>query len=435
MTKGSLISAQAFAMVPNRAVLDHDLPLPALRFLCVIALGRDSVSGWTRMSSGLAIHRMGYKTRDHNVIGRLSKILLDRGYIDYVPGNGHGMSRYRVVYDQARPSEEQMRLEDEAEYDQQINDETDEQPDLGGDLSGRPRVAPASRPRGDATSRGATQQVAPDATQQVETYSRLSLQDKDSKNPKISESDTLRSTPPTAPQPVLPLPPSDLPPSPETNQAKPKRQEKPTPDTAALALEFADFYRAYPRKVARMAAERAYAKARNSATAETILAGLARFEFPADPKYTPHPASWLNGRRWEDEAPAPLADDPWGLKAWLAGPNAPQRPTERHWLWTYEQCVEVMEDTGLPETWRGDLSILGRWSVERFDSESVQFVLRQRGRRATASLAQIAADVDQWAKRYVSTEYRAEYRIPDPQGRGFNEGQHLPQWLERRQPA
>lgn len=434
MTKGSLISAQAFAMVPNRAVLDHDLPLPALRFLCVIALGRDSVSGWTRMSSGLAIHRMGYKTRDHNVIGRLSKILLDRGYIDYVPGNGHGMSRYRVVYDQARPSEEQMRLEDEAEYDQQINDETDEQPDLGGDLSGRPRVAPASRPRGDATSRGATQQVAPDATQQVETYSRLSLQDKDSKNPKISESDTLRSTPPTAPQPVLPLPPSDLPPSPETNQAKPKRQEKPTPDTAALALEFAAFYRAYPRKVARMAAEKAYAKARNSATAENILAGLARFEFPADPKYTPHPASWLNGRRWEDEPAPSLADDPWGLNAWLEGPKAPQmKPDEEAHRWVYAEYVEVMEHIGLPETWRGDLSILGRWSRERFVPDSVCFVLRQRGQIATTSIAQIAGPVDQWAKRY--SEERGTHRIPDPTGRGFNEGEHLPQWLERRQAA
>ncbi len=180
-----------------------------------------------------------------------------------------------------------------------------------------------------------------------------------------------------------------------------------------------------------MAAERAYAKARNSATHETIMAGLARAEFSANPKYIPHPATWLNGGGWEDEAPAPLEDDPWGLNAWLAGPKAPQmQPDEEAHRWVYEEYVDVMEEIGLPKTWRGDLSILGRWSRERFVPESVCFVLRQRGQIATTSIAQIAGPVDQWARRY--SEERGTHRIPDPHGRGFNEGQHLPPWLERR---
>lgn len=141
---------------------------------------------------------------------------------------------------------------------------------------------------------------------------------------------------------------------------------------------------------------------------------------------------WRPTQRANRMAPDPT--DPWGLKAWLAGPNAPQMiPGQEAYRWVYEEYVDVMEEIGLPETWRGDLSILGRWSRERFFPESVCFVLRQRGRRAYTSIAQIAGPVDEWAKRW--SEDRCNYRIPDPTGRGFNEGEHLPQWLERRQAA
>ena len=34
-----------------------------------------------------------------------------------------------------------------------------------------------------------------------------------------------------------------------------------------------------------------------------LLAGLRRFKFSPDPTYRPHPATWLNQRRWQDEAP------------------------------------------------------------------------------------------------------------------------------------
>ena len=34
-----------------------------------------------------------------------------------------------------------------------------------------------------------------------------------------------------------------------------------------------------------------------------LLEGLRRFKFSPDPTYRPHPATWLNQRRWQDDAP------------------------------------------------------------------------------------------------------------------------------------
>ncbi len=71
-----------------------------------------------------------------------------------------------------------------------------------------------------------------------------------------------------------------------------------TPDS------FAAFYALFPRKVARKAAEKAWARCATSPEAiEQIMAGL-RAQLPAmmkkDKEFIPHPASWLNGKRWED---------------------------------------------------------------------------------------------------------------------------------------
>ena len=70
---------------------------------------------------------------------------------------------------------------------------------------------------------------------------------------------------------------------------------------------FAEFWRAYPRKVGKAAAERAFLKA--GVPVETLIAAIARHQ--RTPQWTkdggqfiPHPASWLNGKRWEDEIAA-----------------------------------------------------------------------------------------------------------------------------------
>jgi hypothetical protein len=75
---------------------------------------------------------------------------------------------------------------------------------------------------------------------------------------------------------------------------------------------FAEFYRVYPRHVARGAAERAYRRIikNGEATEAELLAGAMRYaaaQDGTDPKYIKHPSTWLNGKCWLDE-PAPAAN-------------------------------------------------------------------------------------------------------------------------------
>lgn len=71
--------------------------------------------------------------------------------------------------------------------------------------------------------------------------------------------------------------------------------------------DFDRFWAAYPRRTAKGTARTAWAKAlKRGAAAETIIAAAEKFRdhlaaTKADPKYTPYPASWLNGERYDDE--------------------------------------------------------------------------------------------------------------------------------------
>jgi phage replication O-like protein O len=75
----------------------------------------------------------------------------------------------------------------------------------------------------------------------------------------------------------------------------------------ALRASFDVFYKAYPKKKARRDAERAWAKLNPSSELQpVILTALERQKQSEDwkrdkGKYIPYPATWLNGRRWEDE--------------------------------------------------------------------------------------------------------------------------------------
>jgi hypothetical protein len=68
------------------------------------------------------------------------------------------------------------------------------------------------------------------------------------------------------------------------------------------ADEFLDWYLEYPRKESKGVAEKAYAKARKIATAEELVEGAIRYR--DDPnredQFTKLPATWLNGKCWED---------------------------------------------------------------------------------------------------------------------------------------
>lgn len=66
---------------------------------------------------------------------------------------------------------------------------------------------------------------------------------------------------------------------------------------------FAEFWSAYPRKVAKGDAEKAWKK--NKPDLAACLAAIAVAKSSADwtkdnGQYIPHPATWINGKRWED---------------------------------------------------------------------------------------------------------------------------------------
>lgn len=67
---------------------------------------------------------------------------------------------------------------------------------------------------------------------------------------------------------------------------------------------FDEFWRLYPRKIAKAQAHRAYLKALKETDHATLIAGLSdqiRWGVFAEPKFSPHPATWLNAGRWSDE--------------------------------------------------------------------------------------------------------------------------------------
>lgn len=72
---------------------------------------------------------------------------------------------------------------------------------------------------------------------------------------------------------------------------------------------FSEFWMAYPRRVGRGAAEVAWAKATKSTSAQAIIDGLTRQSEKLTAlasrdggTFCPHPATWLNQKRWEDES-------------------------------------------------------------------------------------------------------------------------------------
>lgn len=71
---------------------------------------------------------------------------------------------------------------------------------------------------------------------------------------------------------------------------------------------FEEFWKVYPRRVAKKAACKAYKAALKSAAPDAILDGAkayARKRVGEDATFTKHPATWLNGGCWEDDVYKP----------------------------------------------------------------------------------------------------------------------------------
>jgi hypothetical protein len=84
-------------------------------------------------------------------------------------------------------------------------------------------------------------------------------------------------------------------------------KEQKEPPHIPLAGGFDRFWNSYPRKTAKAAAEKAWRKIEaDESLLQTIISAIEQqrksHEWTKDNgQYVPHPATWLNGRRWEDQ--------------------------------------------------------------------------------------------------------------------------------------
>ena len=79
---------------------------------------------------------------------------------------------------------------------------------------------------------------------------------------------------------------------------------------------FETFWKNYPRKIGKGHARLAFARSLKVADAQTIIAGCHVFadhvrSEGTEPRFIPHPTTWLNGERWEDEVESGAAST-WG---------------------------------------------------------------------------------------------------------------------------
>ena len=88
--------------------------------------------------------------------------------------------------------------------------------------------------------------------------------------------------------------------------AQNKKENKKENNTLLKKEAFEEFWRSYPRKVAKQDAVHAFAKLNpDSSLLEAMLVSLGGAKknpewLKDDGKYIPYPATWINGRRWED---------------------------------------------------------------------------------------------------------------------------------------
>ena len=83
------------------------------------------------------------------------------------------------------------------------------------------------------------------------------------------------------------------------------KEERVLKNTLHARDGFENFWKSYPRRVGKVAAEKAWAAACKRSDSEAIITAASRYAQhpPDDPKFIPHPATWLNQGRYDDEEP------------------------------------------------------------------------------------------------------------------------------------
>ncbi|MFN3075362.1 MAG: hypothetical protein ABT940_00500 [Alphaproteobacteria bacterium] len=91
--------------------------------------------------------------------------------------------------------------------------------------------------------------------------------------------------------------------------------EKTNLPTAPEKVGFDLFWSVYPRKIGKGAAELAWKKLKPDATLQRRIIEAVKAQCKSEQwrrdggQFIPHPATWLNGKRWEDEVEVKIAQD------------------------------------------------------------------------------------------------------------------------------
>lgn len=94
------------------------------------------------------------------------------------------------------------------------------------------------------------------------------------------------------------------------------RDSAPSAPASGPESAFLVFWEAYPRKVSKAAAEKAFTKATRRTDPSVVMAGLEAWKAEwarkgTQPDFIPHATTWLNGKRWEDDLAPAIPLDPW----------------------------------------------------------------------------------------------------------------------------
>ena len=122
---------------------------------------------------------------------------------------------------------------------------------------------------------------------------------------------------------------------------EPEPEPEPEPFTSSEVnktsdLEFDEFWEIVPRKVQKALAKKAFAKAAKAHGAEIILDGIRRLASDPnlpEPRFIPHPATWLNAEGW--------LDDPYPARTTASAKQQQQSVAADRFLQSFNQPAEI----------------------------------------------------------------------------------------------
>ena len=130
--------------------------------------------------------------------------------------------------------------------------------------------------------------------------------------------------------------------------------------------DFDAFYLAYPRKVSKTNARKAWIK--NDCKLSEILPALEIHKKGwKDPQYIPHPATWLNQRRWEDEQPVVKQESTFQQQKSPSETIKSNDWIDDFWTWLHQEQGR----TDIERDYLG--SVEDRWLVEFIKSKQDLF--------------------------------------------------------------